>query len=245
MAGSTGPKTVTDGLVLRFDASNTKSYISGSSTIYGIVPPNISASVNSNIEYIDDFGGGLGFDDGLSRLTILSSQITPLKLNEAYTWEFFIIYDKAVRNDNDTDGAGGLIDGMNGYGGLYYSNGFFVYDSGVDTPATFIRLVHDNSGSPTYTNISPFHTPIYSGSLLNVAVTYDGSKVKSYQNGIKFGSDVTVGTYSTASTQNTRIGIWGGNYNLYGDYYHISAYNRALSANELLQNYNVLKTKFI
>jgi hypothetical protein len=242
MAGSTGPKTVVGGLVLRFDPSNTKSYISGSSNIYGIVPPNVSAIVDSNIEYID--GGGLSFNDGASRLTITHAQITPLKLNEAYTWEFFIIYDKAVRGDNDTSKAGGLIDGMNGYGGLYYHNGLFVYDSGVDTPSFRVRLVHDNNGSPTYTFIQSFHTHIYSGSLLNIAITYDGSTAKAYQNGIKFGSDVSVGTYSTASTQNTRIGIWGGNYNLYGDYYQISAYNRALSSEELIQNYNVMKSKF-
>lgn len=247
MAGSTGPDIITNGLVMKFDVSNPKSYISGSSTIYGIVGYNVPATINVNTSYVDTDGGALNIDEYPSQFTILATNTANLNLESAYTWEFCIRYASSERGNNDADADGGLIDGMIRYGTNYFHNGIMIRDSGVDTPARQIRFTYEPSGQTT--RIDTYHTLntlVYSGSMLNIAVTYDGQYAKMYQDGVQCGTTVNIGSYNTStSVRNTRIGIWGGNYHLNGDYYYFAAYNRALSPQEVLQNYNQTKSRFI
>jgi hypothetical protein len=75
-------------------------------------------------------------------------------------------------------------------------------------------------------------------------ITYNGSYVKIYRNGIFEGQQATSGTADW--TAGMRIGYWsaGGGYAWNGQIAVVKMYNRALTEGEVTQNYNKYKTKF-
>ena len=81
---------------------------------------------------------------------------------------------------------------------------------------------------------------IFTGSIYNLVGTYDGATLRVYNNGVQVGSSAYVGTV-TAPTEN--IGALTGEY-FKGNMYSILVYNRALSAAEVLQNFNAYRGRF-
>jgi hypothetical protein len=75
-------------------------------------------------------------------------------------------------------------------------------------------------------------------------IVYTGSSVKIYRNGIYEGQQSTSGTANWGSGM--RIGYWpyGGGYAWNGQIAIVKMYNRALSDNEVINNYNEYKTRF-
>jgi hypothetical protein len=79
--------------------------------------------------------------------------------------------------------------------------------------------------------------------------TWDGSNIVFYKNASIIQTKSVTGTLMWSSTYNWNIGAYGGpfgagglNGNLSFSCFHF--YNRALSANEVLHNYNALKSRF-
>ena len=88
-------------------------------------------------------------------------------------------------------------------------------------------------------------TSIAANTWYNVAVTWDGSTANGYLNG-QFVSTIPV---ATASLQSTRFGIGNAGADMDrerfdGKISQVLAYNRALTASEVLQNYNALKGRY-
>jgi hypothetical protein len=77
-------------------------------------------------------------------------------------------------------------------------------------------------------------------------MTYDNTTARIYLNGVQVGSTTSGGPVTLNSTQPLQIGARGisaGRYN--GNIAQVSVYNRALSATEIAQNYNALKSRYI
>ena len=79
--------------------------------------------------------------------------------------------------------------------------------------------------------------------------TFDGTNRKIYINGVNVVSDVreTSINYPTSGNRNVQVGRWG--YPGYsriinGNLYYAGIYDRALSPQEVLQNYNAQKGRF-
>ena len=82
-------------------------------------------------------------------------------------------------------------------------------------------------------------------SITNFVATYDGVNLKLYENGtlIQTGSSYT--TNISNSSTNLEIGRGGGaNYYWSGNIAQIQIYNRALTAAEIVQNYNALQSRY-
>ena len=78
----------------------------------------------------------------------------------------------------------------------------------------------------------------------NVVGTYDGSNMKIYVNGVLKNTQAQTGTLATNS-ETAKIGTFQGtNYNLTGRISNVSVYNRALTAAEVSQNFNALRSRF-
>jgi hypothetical protein len=78
----------------------------------------------------------------------------------------------------------------------------------------------------------------------NVVGTYDGSNMRIYINGVLKNTRAQTGTLGTNS-ETAKIGTYQGtNYNLTGRISNVYIYNRTLSAQEILQNYNATKSRF-
>ena len=249
-----GPQIVTSGLVMYLDAGNTKSY-PGTGTTWYDRAGNLNGGVVNNGALINsptfDSGnkGSLVFN-GINQYvtcgnaTILQtfSQIT---LN---TWVKFSGLDyvnntgslvtfinKGQTDNNPLSGA---------------TSGFwFSYDN---------RLNRNNFSYTCFGNISGgyagggnnFGTKSYNfinGVWYNITVTINTSSQGSiFINGIQQGTPVT---FSNLNLSNTTNNLQVGSYitnsvPMNGNISNTQLYNRALSATEVLQNYNALKSRF-
>jgi hypothetical protein len=89
--------------------------------------------------------------------------------------------------------------------------------------------------------VSAVDAAAYNGLWTNFTGTYDGSRLTLYINGI---------LYSTALFDLSPIRVRTGNVTIGGTRYldgkvsNVVIYNRALSAEEIMQNYNALKGRF-
>jgi hypothetical protein len=80
----------------------------------------------------------------------------------------------------------------------------------------------------------------------NIVATYNGSQKKIYVNGILRATQNATGTVTQNTTGPAFVGVYGnfGGYFFNGRIAQTSVYNRALSDNEVLQNYNAQKSRF-
>jgi hypothetical protein len=218
----TGPNIVTDGLVLALDAANTKSYISGSTTWNDLSGNGNNGTLVNGPTFSSANGGSIifdGIDDSLTgNKPVLS----------AVTLEY---YCKLIGNSSS------------GYPHI------------VMEPPTFIGFVGNTSSARFRISINPGtgYSEIFSD-LLNpsltfnlYSMTYDGTTVKMFVNGVQQAS-----TMNIASTFALMTGTSYQMSSLQIPVYdrastNIAAfriYNRALSSSEVLQNYNGQKSRF-
>lgn len=97
----------------------------------------------------------------------------------------------------------------------------------------------------SYQNSVTGNFNLTAGVWVNLTFTYDGTKVRGYNNGVLFATGGALGTTINYSNQSFNIGRWGAGGRYWeGEYGIINAYNRALTASEILQNYNATKGRF-
>lgn len=120
MAFTHSPKIVTDGLVLLLDATNPKSYVSGSNTWYDISGNNKHFSLGTGIRYSPLYNGELQFP-GSTGTNMVSSSVAVTNAT-ACTVQ---IWSRTI----DTDGVylisipeGSYYVGAWAEGGFYYNN---------------------------------------------------------------------------------------------------------------------------
>lgn len=113
----------------------------------------------------------------------------------------------------------------------------------INTSYTYIRNgIYTTSGRFVQNdgNVS-----LNDGNYHYYGLTYDGSTKRSYIDGVQVGTQSVTGTLTT-SFSNRRLGRFGGdtNYYAHGFMGGYNIYNRALTASEVLQNYNATKGRF-
>jgi hypothetical protein len=103
------------------------------------------------------------------------------------------------------------------------------------------RYTHGGTGGEYY---YPHAVSIPVGTWGFYCIVYDGSNVNIYRNGVFEGQQATTG--SADWSQGLMIGYWpaGGSYAYQGKIDAVSFYNRALSASEVLQNFNALRGRY-
>jgi len=124
---------------------------------------------------------------------------------------------------------------------------YFFHDdrSSQSHDKTLRFLYSDGAGSSVVVDND---SVITNTSWNNITVTSNGTTIRVYKNGSQLSTTGTIpGTTSTTGHANTRIvgstNGTGANF-LNGSLGSIHIYNRALSASEVLHNYNALKSRF-
>ena len=229
------PSIVTNGLVLALDAANPKSY-SGSGTSWNNLNGNINngtlvntPTYNTNVSF--------SFDYTQSEYVTFANTNSFMFLNLLpYTLESWIYptIDPGAGNytgifNRESSDVGAVRDGYN----------MFVVQSGSNVLISSERFA---AGSVVNAGEN-----IVIASFLNVwhhvLSTFDGSVVKFYRNGVlKQTSGITT-TNLTNNIQTLQIAQRGGQY-YRGNISIANIYNRALTADEILQNYNALKGRY-
>ena len=220
MSYANGPKIVTDGLVCCLDAANRKSYPGSGTTLYDLSGSGYNASLVNGAAYNSANGGTIKFD-GSNDFANLSIPITFSQI----TMMFFVKYNVI---------------------GSQYNMILDTYKNGNVHKFTF-----HSSGGATQTNIAIIglgtsaliRSDLITNQWYCFGATYNGSTITAYSDGISTNSSSGTGTINLTNT----IGI-GGRYG--GGYYQnayfpsLWVYNRALSADEMLQNYHATKGRF-
>ena len=227
MAFSRGPSIVTDGLVLALDAANHKSY-PGSGTIWYDRSGNEYNGTLTNGPTFDSGNGGSIVFDGSN--DYVSCGTVPFTGNN-FSIEVIFKWDSYGTNATDFLIAGNLEQLEIHLGGGSGTNGirFIPYD----------YFGANNNGSMDIT------TGVSEGiNYITFTAEYT-SPSKFYKNGVLNQTSSTTSTVSLNSTQTITIGARTNTQLPFdGNIYLVKVYNRALSEQEIQQNYNATKSRF-
>jgi hypothetical protein len=229
---------VTNGLILYLDAANSLSYVSGSSTWRDLSGNNNNGTLTNGPTYNSDNAGSIvldGSDDYIfvSRsATLEPSAVTMQCAFYMGTWGNYPGIIAKGYWDSQTSPKD-----IEGYGMHIRPN----YDLWVD---------FNNNGSRVTLGFG-VNAGITQNSLNFITVTIGSTGANIYNRGVNYYSDSS--NYTVSYTGNNggtvQADLWigwmqykGGTLN--GKIYTAQIYNRALTASEVLQNYNSTKARF-
>lgn len=214
------PKIVTDGLVLCLDAANRKSYPGSGNTWIDI--------------------SGLGNNGTLTN--------GPTFTNNS------IVFDGV--NDYAPCGNSSSLSFTNSFSLSIWcsSNNLSGYRSPI--MKTTSSSWNDGYGIFQYQNAMYFYVNLWNGAqtvsvsrgvfgITNWIGTYDGTKLRLYENGSLASEGSSFTSNVNNSNNNLEIGRGGGStYNWSGSISNFTVYNRALSAGEVQQNFQALRGRY-
>ena len=219
-----GPNIVKDGLVLHLDAANTKSYQSGSTTWFDKSGYGNNGTLTNGPTFSSVNGGSIVFDGTNDYVTVPPSTSLTIE-GEGLTLGAWVNYNLTQEDWR------GII-----YKASANSSGFQLFiDSseriafGIITTTGFAR---PNSG--VYLSPNTWHY---------IVGTYDGTNMKIYEDTVLRNTLAKTGTIVNANT-NLNIGRSFPTEEMPGNIAQAQVYNRALSAEEILQNYTATKSRF-
>ena len=230
MATSYSPKIVTDGMVLCVDAADKNSYLGSGTAINNLASTANTGSFKENTSFSTDQKGAFNFDGTDDYIEIdppIPQATTEITIN---AW-----FKATGASGTNNDVAGGFIFGGNP--GL--NHGPILTYSWANQQVLF--SIYINQGFSYATGVSQ-------NTIHNACATFNRPTGKVYINGVKEVEDTKDYnvTYQN-STDGNRIGEWGySSYqrNFTGQIYLVQVYNRELSADEVLQNYNTQRIRF-
>jgi hypothetical protein len=210
---------VQDGLVFMVDANNLVSYPKSGTTWYNLTGSSGNALFYNGPTYLPQYGGGINRDntDDFISASISVSTTTNYSVE---TW--FKANPLTGANYN------ALISAWNAPGGGAGSWEWQFYNG--------VLGVH-----PNYTVA---YTP---NTIAHAVYTQNGTETKIYLNGILQQTSTTSGV----DLRNGSIGIGNlsapgyGGYNLESTFYNVRLYNKTLTSDEVQQNYQATKDKFL
>jgi hypothetical protein len=216
---------VTSGLVLNLDASNASSYAGSGTSWFDLSGNNNTGTLTNGPTFSSANGGSIVFDGTNDYVSSFPTQISGVGSKTVSAW---IKINKTSRV-----GLAGTRSAVGTDGWVFTVN------------------------RTTYGNLTYFHTGgselqvaagIITNTWYNVCVTYNlaSTTVILYLNGAQIGSPSTSFTAITPSSFNGVVGDEQDGFStpFGGNIAQTLIYNRALSASEVLQNYNVTKTRF-
>ena len=218
MAEIHGPKIVRDGLILNLDAADINSY-PGSGTTWSDLSGNGNNGTLVNGPTFNTGSNGSIVFDGSGKRTTLTSPFGQSGFTTLSVW-----YNR-VENVSSTT-----------WRTLFATTSTNVHHL-ISQSTTRVLGVFDGSFR------SFGYTPLIDGKFHNYSVVYQsGTNATLYVDGIFFSTINMVLNLETSLIGS--IGNWnGGNY-WAGNISNTQIYNRALSVQEIQQNYNATKTRF-
>ena len=211
-----GPDLIQDGLVLDLDASDRNSYVSGSTTWFDLSGLN-NGTLTNGPTFSSDNLGSIVFD-GVNDISI---------------------HPSTLYVDNFTLSAWVYKTSLGTQTIIAKGNSSFVLNF-------YLRIAGQSGFYGTNTLFSEILIPdLVLNVWNNIVLTYDKTSLKYYLNGVFIDQNNATNTPSS-TTSNTivgRLGDFNGQY-WTGRIATTQIYNRSISSQEVLQNYNAQKSKF-
>jgi len=231
MSVAGGPNLIKNGLVLELDAGNIKSYQSGSTTWFDKSGNANNGTLTNGPTFNTGSGGSIVFDGTNDYVNVNTDPNLPGVSGSVSVWF----------NISNTQGSSagnlGLSEIILKHNNSESLNGWSIVAS-TSSLTSYIKNGSTNWQVPTGSIITP-------NTWYNAVITFQSNTSLSlYTNGI-FISSVAIGTLTT-NTNPLRLAVsndpfWA---RFQGRVASTQVYNRALSAQEVLQNYNAQKSRF-
>ena len=220
MAGIGGPDIVTDGLVLALDAANPKSYPGSGTTWKDLSGQGNNGTLTNGPTFNSENNGIIVFDGSNDYIQL---GYKPNLLNNDITQEAWV-------NADVLSSWHGIISNMPSWG-----TGFSLQIGPNQRIAAMV------SGAYLRTSWTPS-----TGVWYHIVSTHRSSDNLNvlYVNGVEENTLTRSITYSSNAI--TTIGLFytGGSLPFSGKMFGVRSYNRALTSDEVLQNYNAVKSRF-
>jgi hypothetical protein len=216
----TGPHIVTDGLVFAVDAGSERSYPGSGTTTTSLVGSN-TGTLTNGVAFSTDNSGTWDFDNVDDYINLGASSTLGIT-------RYMSVFSN-VKYDN-VSGWGGIFGNQSGGGFIHfqtYSGTMNVYIYGPNLPVV----------ASTATLVS--------GTWYNLGFTFDGTTAKIYQDGTALNTGTTSSTTNISSASTMSLGrVYSGDRYFNGNIADLKIYNRGLTAEEVLQNFNAQKSRF-
>jgi hypothetical protein len=229
-----GPNIVDSGLILELDAGNTKSYPGTGTTWFDKSGYANNGTLTNGPTFNTGSLGNIvldGVDDYVPTAT-LSNQLA----TTGFTISMFFYYVPTTTNDNLISWGLNAFNTSNTYSWeiRFRNNGGYIeYAPGRTVSGT---------GAPT--RLQYFPPSAFGNRIMCLDITSVANGVTTmYENAISRASFDYVGIGTSTVTNPLWIGRGTDAY-ISGNFYSVKLYNRALSASEVLQNYNATRTRF-
>jgi hypothetical protein len=229
-----GVNIVTNGLVLYLDASNTKSYVSGSTTWDDVSRSRNNGTLINGPTFNSSNGGSIVFD-GSNQYAITTNNINISSNNSRSIDVWFQVSNSTSRHVLCSWGSfgGNLLCNLE-VNQVIGANTNYPYFAGFNNDAYAAQTIPTN----TWTNI----VLTYNGGTLN-----SSNGINLYVNGI-LKTSLFPSAVSALNTTNSKVYLGyegaGSRNPMNGRISHCKIYNISLSASEVSQNYNAIKSRF-
>jgi hypothetical protein len=222
------PKIVNDGLVLALDAANPKSYISDSSVWNDLSPNGNNGTLTNGPTFNSANGGSIVFDGVDDSIRISYNTIMDPTIGITFeAWIYPI----------DIAGTRHIFRKENNPGRQLFS---------FQQAATSILAFGTDTVVNGYQELDvPINASDYNNKWIHAVASYTSGFKAIYTNASLIGSDTAITGNLVQNSAPYYIGSNGGSFSFfYGRCSIFKMYNRALSAQEILQNYNATKGRF-
>jgi hypothetical protein len=240
---SGGPNIVTDGLVLHLDAANPKSYVSGSTTWGDLSRGGNNGTLVNGPTFSSANGGSIVFDGTNDYVSITeNSGMRPAILSAE------LIFKINSKTNTSSGGAPPTLQYL-----LFRQNSrtgnFEGYAMTYTEDNDSIHIVSTPSGGTPQSVAAASNNSILLSNVYIVTGIWKETTQELYINGQYITESAKSPNINYNNTHTLKIGrtvpvgnSWDAASN--GNIYSVKIYNRALSAQEVLQNYNTTKTRF-
>jgi hypothetical protein len=228
-----GPSIVKDGLVFYVDAANPESYVSGSTTTDSLVG-GISCSLINDINFSTDNQGNWVFDGIDDYIEVLANGNGSIFAIQDYTLDMWFKSD-----------FNGTYDVLWSYDYITHTNPFYSQHLRINTVTPGVNGNIAYAWNINGTTFDSMGAGAITTGWQNCSVTKSPVETKIYLNGILKNTK----TYTSHTVSYYNQEIWIGKSNFAngiakGNFSSVKFYNRVLTDNQVLQNYNALKGRF-
>ena len=227
---------VRDNLILNLDAGNLASYPGSGTSWFDLSGNgNNSSLVGSPTYTFNDSASFITFDANTKSGTLSTSILNNYSSGTIECSVF-------ITNLTSSFILARQRNGFNSYS--VFSIGSYADGGGALVTGTSGIVYYHNKNAQTVLSSS---TALLANTWYRLSITFTTSSVILYINGVQ--NATVAGDYSVPNDASTdpRIGAWikdGANYPMNGRLAQFQVYNRALSAAEILQNYNATKSRY-
>jgi hypothetical protein len=230
MALAHSPRIITDGLVLCLDAGNTKSYPGSGTAWSDLSGQGNDGTLTNGPTYSSSNGGSLVFDGTNDYVNFGNSSVFNQSGGKSFTITCWALFNTATQNHNPIFNKAA-------------TNGTWEYTLGLSSGRGVFWLTSSNGTSWVY--------PVV-GETISLNIWYYYSVGFNFANQVSFASINGKQIYTSSQT-----GIYNGSRafeigrhndpvtTMNGRISNLNFYNRALTPQEIQQNYNALKGRYV